>query len=160
MAFPASRNSTTVRSESPLDPWPQPAYAPSCAPALVLTAWTLFVAFASTELVFARLEEGAYMALVLFVNSIALASARIDADATARLALVKRPLAAALALDAALISLACALAGEATQWNGFPGAALLMVVMPLALVLHAEAWRRPRLRTAPGASPGARRAAT
>lgn len=160
MALSSPKNSTNVRHDSPLDPWPQGVAVPSCAPALVLGAWTLFVAFAGAELVFARLEDGAYAALVLFVNGIAFAAARIDADVAARLALVKRPLAIALALDAALVSLTLVLAGQAMRWSAFPGAVLLMVVIPLALVLHAEAWSRPRLRTVPGASPGARRAAT
>jgi len=160
MGLSMPRNSTNVREPSPLDPWPAPAGAASCAPAVVLASWALFVAFGSVELVFTRLEAEAYAALVLFVAGFALAAARIDADAAAVVARMRRPLALALVLDALLVALPLALADAAWRWTTFPGAMLLLLVLPLALVLHAEAWRRPRLRTAPGASPVARRAAT
>lgn len=160
MAFFPSKNSTNVRDVSPLDPWPARAAAPAIASAVVLAAWALFVVLAAADLVFARLESEAYAALVLFVNGVAWVAARIDAELAARLVQLKRPLASALALDAALIALPFALAGGAARWSAFAGAVMLLVLLPLALVLHAEAWRRPRLRTAPGASPGARRAAT
>jgi hypothetical protein len=160
MALSSPENSTNVRRESPLDPWPLRAARPSCAPAVMLVAWTAFVALAGIEEVFARLEIEAFSALALFVAAFAPIASRVDADAAALLRGVQRPLVPALVLDALLLALPTAAAMAQTSWTGLPGALVALVVLPLALVLHVEALRRPRVRKAPGASPAARRAAT
>jgi hypothetical protein len=160
MALSTTRNSTNVRNESPLDPWPIAVRTASRAPALVLAAWTGFVAVAGIEGVFARLETGAYFALAAFVLAYAVIASRVDADVTAFLERVKRPLAFAFVLDALVLAGPIAGGAPTSTWSMFPGALLFLVALPSALVLHAEALRRPRLRKAAAESPGARRAAT
>jgi len=157
MALSSSENSTNVRNESPLDPWPR-ARPASRAPAVVLGAWTVFVLAASLRGVFAQLEVEAYSALAALIVAVALLATRVDAEVAALLAGIRRASILAGALDALLLAGAMAV-GRSDQWNGFAGAMLTLVVLPLALVLNAEALRRPRLRKAPGASPGATRAA-
>jgi len=159
MAPSSPENSTNVRRESPLDQWPVKTALPSCAPAVALAAWAAFVTVAGIESVFARLEIEAYIALAVFVAVFAVVASRVDEDARALLGATRHPLALALLLDtllalpgAGVLARSCAAA--------LPGALLALVVLPLALALHAEALGRPRLRKAPGASPAARRAAT
>ena len=126
----------------------------------MLASWTAFVVMASLEGVFARLESEAYIALAAFVLAFMLGASRIDADAAALWRRMKRPLALALVLDILVIGASVAGALQPGSGSAFPGAFVMLVVLPVAFVLHAEALRRPRLRKAPGASPGARPAAT
>jgi hypothetical protein len=163
MAVSTRVNSTNVRKQSspgpsPLDPWPLEGRFTARAPALVLAAWALFVSIASVEGVFARLESEACVALAAFVVAFMLGASRIDEDAAALLSRVSRPLALALALDVLLVL--GPLEVTEAPWLAFPGGLLVVLVLPMALVLHAEALGRPRIRKAAGASPGARRAAT
>lgn len=155
MAATVRRNSTNVRIESPLDPWP-PRPRASCAPRVALALWSAVVAAAGVEGVFARLEAEAFAALVAFVVAFTLFAAWRDADVHAGLDRLPYKLATALMLDAAVVtSLAIARDGA---WTGFAGAMALLVLLPLALVVHAAA-RTRRIRRAPGASPGVKRAA-
>jgi hypothetical protein len=158
MALSTPRNSTNVRNESPLDPWPR-AQAASRAPLVVLGAWTVFVILAGIQGVFAQLEAEAYFGLAALVLAVSLVAAWVDDEVGALLAEVDRALPFALVLDALLVVGASAIV-RSGEWSALPGAVLFLVVLPVTLVLNAEALRRPRLRKAPGASPGARRAAT
>ena len=158
MALSSSKNSTNVRNDSPLDPWPR-ARPASRAPFVVLAAWSAFVAAAARHGVFARLEVEAYSALAVLIVAVALLATRVDAELAALLAGIRRALILAAALDALLLAGAMAIA-RSGDWSGIAGAMLTLVALPLALVLNAEALRRPRVRKAPGASPGATRAAT
>src|SRR3954447_23483190 len=99
MALSTSKNSTNVRSESPLDPWPPRAAPPSCAPVLMLAAWTVFVVLIGLEGVFARLEIEAYIALAVFIVAYMVISSRVDDDAAALLRGARHPLGLALGLD-------------------------------------------------------------
>jgi hypothetical protein len=126
----------------------------------MLAAWTLFVAIGGYDGVFARLESEAYAALAAFVLVFALIASKLDGDAALRLASVKHPLALAFVLDALVLANPIGGIPESWTWTTLPGALLVLVALPLALVLHAEALRWPRVRKAAGASPGARRAAT
>lgn len=160
MATVTGQNSTNVRIESPLDPWPLPRQA-SRAPRVALAAWALVVAAASLEGVFARLETEAYAALVAFAVAFTLLAARSDADLRETVQALPHKLATALMLDAVLLaSLAVSHESVEAAWTGFPAAMALLILLPLALVVHAAAARTNAVRTAPGASPGAKRAAT
>jgi hypothetical protein len=176
-------NSTNVRIESPLDPWPVRRVYPACAPhpprapRVALVAWTAFVTWASADGVFARLEAGAFAALVAFVLLFGVAACVLDREARAALAQVREPLLLALALDAVVagwmafgldgvvggwmafgLDAADASHAPISGWAGFPGAIVWLVVAPLAAAMHLAAARRPRLRRAAGASPAAKRA--
>ena len=160
MAIPVGTNSTNVRTESPLDPWPVPPQARR-APRVALVLWAAFVAAASVEGVFARLEPGAYAALAVFAAAFAMLTAWRDLEMREVVDAMPRKLAIGLALDAvalALLAVSRDAAGEA--WSALPAAMALLVLLPLALVVHAAAARTRALRKAPGASPGAKRAAT
>ena len=160
MAASACKNSTNVRIDSPLDPWPRARQA-SCAPRVALALWAILVAAASLEGVFARLEPEAYAALVAFAVGFTLLSAWSDAELRETVHALPHKLATALMLDAAFVaSLAVSRDAPAASWTGFPAAMALLVLLPLALVVHAGAARTKAVRTAPGASPGAKRAAT
>ena len=159
MALSTSRNSTNVRIPSPLDPWPLPAPV-SCAPRVALALWSIVVAVASIEGVFARLEPEAYAALVLFAVGFTSLAAWGDAELGETLRALPHKLATALMLDAVLLaSLAISRDAPGAPYTGFPAALALLVLLPLALVVHAAAARTKAVRTAPGASPGAKRAA-
>src|SRR4051812_36067772 len=134
MALFTLRNSTNVRNQSqhgpsPLDPWPAEGHFTSRAPALVLAAWAIFVAIASAEGVFARLESQACVALAAFVVAFMLGASRIDEDAAALLSRVGRPLALALALDALLVL--GPLEVTEAPWLAFPGGLLVFLVLPM-----------------------------
>jgi len=159
MDFPASRNSTNVRIPSPLDPWPVPARV-SCAPRVALALWAMLVAGASLAGVFARLEPEAYAALIAFAVGFSLLAAAVDDDLRGTLRALPHKLATALMLDAVfLASLAISRDAAGVSYTGFPAALALLVLLPLALVVHAAAARTNAVRRAPGASPGAKRAA-
>lgn len=161
MASIAPGNSTNVRPESPLDPWPVPPRA-SRAPRVALALWSFVVAAASLEGVFAGLEPEAYAALVLFAGSFTLLASWRDAELRDALNALPHKLATALMLDAVLAA-ALAIARDAptpAAWTGLPAAVALLVLLPLALAVHAAAARAKAVRRAPGASPGAKRAGT
>jgi hypothetical protein len=151
-----SEKSTNVRLESPLDPWPLRDVPPQRAPLWALGIWTAFVAGAGIEGVFARIEGEPFVALVIFTWAFVLAAARLDREVVAALGELTYPLREALLIDAGIAALIVAAGGA---WATLPGALVLLVGIPLAAVLHAEAARRPRVRKAPGRSPGATRAA-
>lgn len=160
MTLSARKNSTNVRIDSPLDPWPMARRA-SCAPRAALALWTLLVAAASLEGVFARLEPEAYAALVAFAAGFTLLAAWSDVELRETVRMLPHKLATALMLDAVLLaSLVVSRDRLEAAWTGFPAAMALLVLLPLALVVHAAAARTNAVRTAPGASPGAKRAAT
>ena len=160
MAFHARRNSTNVRMQSPLDPWPVPSRA-RCAPRIALVLWTLVVAGAGVEDVFARLEPEAFTALAAFAVAFALLSAWCDAEVREMLGASPHKLATALLLDAAIVALlGVSRDFSGIAWTALPAAIALLVLLPLALVLHAAAAWSPRVRKAAAASPGAKRAAT
>lgn len=161
MASSAGQNSTNVRTGSPLHSAPPPGPHVARAPRLALVSWTVVVAMASLEGVFARLEPQAYAALVAFAVGFTLLAAWRDAEARETLRALPHKLATALMLDAVLLaSLAVSRDAAAAAWTGLPASMALLVLLPLALVVHAAAARAKALRTAPGASPGAKRAAT
>ncbi|HZZ94333.1 MAG TPA: hypothetical protein VFE23_17360 [Usitatibacter sp.] len=157
----AARNSTNVRTESPLDPWP-PRSAPRRAPGAALVLWGLFVAAASLDGVFGRLEPQAYGALALFAVTFTALCFALDRDVRDVIAATSHPVRLALAADAAIAATWSAMPAGApwTAWAQFPGAVALLVVLPLALALHAVTARGAVVRKAPGASPGATPAAT
>jgi len=160
MASSAPTNSTNVRVESPLDPWPVPRHA-ARAPRIALASWALLVAGASVDGVFARLEPEAYAALIAFAVGFTLLAAWSDRELHETLRALPHKLASALMLDAVLLaSLAVSRDAAGAWWAGFPAAMALLVLLPLALVVHAAAARATAVRRAPGASPGAKRAAT
>jgi hypothetical protein len=160
MASSSPTNSTNVRVESPLDPWPVPRH-PARAPRVALASWALLVAGASLDGVFARLEPEAYAALIAFAVGFTLLTAWTDAELRETLHALPHKLATALMLDAVLLaSLAVSRDAAGAPWTGFPAAMALLVLLPLALVVHAAAARARAVRRAPGASPGAKRAAT
>src|ERR1700751_6143523 len=105
MALSMLKNSTNVRRESPLDPWPARRVAVSHASVLMLAAWAVFVAIGRIEGIFVRLEPEAYVALAAFVVVFGVAACQVDPEAAAVLGRVKRPLMLALALDASLLAI-------------------------------------------------------
>lgn len=160
MASSARENSTNVRIASPLDPWPMRRQA-SRAPRAALALWAILVAAASLEGVFARLEPEAYAALVGFAAGFTLLAAASDAELREAVQALPHKLATALVLDAVMV--ACVVVARdppEAPWTGFPAAMALLVLLPVALVVHAAAARGKAVRRAPGASPGAKRAAT
>ena len=160
MTCAAREKSTNVRIASPLDPWP-PRRPVSWAPRAALALWAFLVAAASLEGVFARLEPEAYAGLVAFAAGFTLLAAWCDEDLRETVRTLPHKLATALMLDAVLLaSLVVSRDRIEAPWTGFPAAMALLVLLPLALVMHAAAAREKPVRTAPGASPGAKRAAT
>ena len=153
-------NSTNVRIASPLDPWPMGRQV-SCAPRVALALWAILVAAGSLEGVFARLEPEAYGALVAFAVGFTLLAAWSDAELRETVHALPHKLATALMLDAVLVAcVAVSRDPPEAPWTGFPAALALLVLLPLALVVHAAAARTKAVRRAPGASPGAKRGAT
>lgn len=160
MTFGARKNSTNVRLPSPLDPWPLPPRA-RCAPGIALGLWTLVVAVACVEGVFARLEPEAFTALAAFAVAFTLLCAACDAEVRAIVKAWPHKLATALLLDVAIfVALAVSRDAGAIAWTALPAATALLVLLPLALVSHAAAAWSPRVRKAAAGSPGAKRAAT
>lgn len=151
-------NSTNVRPASPLDPWPAPARS-RCGPAVALLLWAGFVTAAALQGVFEKLEPEAYGALVAFVALFAAWAARVDAEIRHQVAALPRSTAWAFAFDA-LVVVPLATSRAPGSWCGAPAAIALLVALPLAIALHAAGLREPRVRTAPGGSPGGKRAAT
>jgi hypothetical protein len=136
-------NSTNVRSESPLDPWPLQPAPRSNAPACALTLWAAFVAYAAASGVFVRLEGEAYGALVIFVAVMAAWIARVDGDLAAGMERWRYPRAFVAVLDGVAIAGVLTARGiDGTHGGATWGSLVWLVLMPLALALQVASWGR------------------